>query len=166
MRTFLAALALVVATTPAGAQWLDRKTPGIPRNADGTPNLTAAAPRGPDGKPDLSGVWNGEAVVARPDPATLQSWVIDLARQYQQEYFEDAPLLPVSAERSRGREVRRLEALPPDADCPRDTERRPHLSRDPHGRPQAGGKPRSELDGIFGRALGGRHTGGRQHRIQ
>src|SRR5216117_3365645 len=57
MRLFLAALTLLVATTPATAQWLDRKTPGTPRTADGKPNLTAPAPRTPDGKPDLSGIW-------------------------------------------------------------------------------------------------------------
>ena len=91
MKTALAALILVVVTTPAGAQWLDRKTPGIPRKADGSPNLTAPAPRGPDGKPDLAGVWNGEAVVARPDAANLQAWVTELAVQYQQEYFKTRP---------------------------------------------------------------------------
>src|SRR5262249_37028764 len=91
MRLFLTALTLILASAPAGAQWLDWKTPGIPRKADGTPNLTAPAPRGPDGKPDLSGVWNGEAVVARPDLGDLQPWVGDLARQYQQEYFKTRP---------------------------------------------------------------------------
>jgi len=40
-----------------GAQWLDWKTPDLPRRADGTPNLTAPAPRTPAGTPDLSGVW-------------------------------------------------------------------------------------------------------------
>jgi hypothetical protein len=39
------------------AQWLDVPTPGIPRTADGKPNLTAPAPRTSDGKPDLSGLW-------------------------------------------------------------------------------------------------------------
>lgn len=39
------------------AQWLDFKTPGIPRTADGKPNLTAPAPRTADGHPDLSGLW-------------------------------------------------------------------------------------------------------------
>ena len=39
------------------AQWLDWPTPGIPRSADGKPNLTAPAPRTPEGKPDLSGLW-------------------------------------------------------------------------------------------------------------
>ena len=42
------------------AQWLDFRTPGIPRTADGKPNLTAPAPRTPDGKPDLSGMWQPE----------------------------------------------------------------------------------------------------------
>ena len=42
------------------AQWLSVRTPGIPRTADGKPNLTAAAPRTSDGKPDLSGLWQAE----------------------------------------------------------------------------------------------------------
>src|SRR5579863_8504746 len=45
---------------PLCAQWLDLRTPGIPRTADGKPNLTAPAPRTPDGKPDLSGMWQPE----------------------------------------------------------------------------------------------------------
>jgi hypothetical protein len=52
------ACALLFATfVPVSAQWLNYPTPGIPRTADGKPNLTAPAPKTPDGKPDLSGVW-------------------------------------------------------------------------------------------------------------
>jgi hypothetical protein len=42
------------------AQWLNFRTPGIPRTADGKPNLTAPAPRTADGHPDLSGLWQPE----------------------------------------------------------------------------------------------------------
>ena len=43
---------------PGSAQWIKYPTEGVPRNADGTPNLQAPAPRLPDGKPDLSGIWH------------------------------------------------------------------------------------------------------------
>ena len=39
------------------AQWIDHKAPGIPRTADGKPDLNAPTPKGQDGKPDLSGLW-------------------------------------------------------------------------------------------------------------
>ncbi len=39
------------------AQWLKYPTAGVPRLADGRPNLSAPAPRVADGKPDLSGIW-------------------------------------------------------------------------------------------------------------
>src|SRR6185436_6993894 len=54
-RIVLAALLLLPVSL--GAQWLDWRTPGIPRTADGKPDLAAHAPRTPDGKPDLSGLW-------------------------------------------------------------------------------------------------------------
>jgi hypothetical protein len=92
MRLLLAALVLTVGASPVGAQWLDRKTPNIPRTPDGKPNLTAPAPRGPDGKPDLTGIWSqvGRPDV-RPSPADLQPWVLDLAAKYQQEFFKARP---------------------------------------------------------------------------
>jgi hypothetical protein len=47
------------------AQWLKYPTAGVPRTADGRPNLSAPAPRTPDGRPDLSGIWQLET---RPCP--------------------------------------------------------------------------------------------------
>lgn len=45
MKLFLAVLMLCAGTMPAAAQWLDRPWSGIPRTADGKPDLTAPAPR-------------------------------------------------------------------------------------------------------------------------
>jgi len=87
----LVALILLAATIPAGAQWLDRKTPGIPRTHDGKPDLAAPAPRGSDGKPDLTGIWNGPPGAPRVDASNAQPWVNDLVRQRQQDYFKGRP---------------------------------------------------------------------------
>jgi hypothetical protein len=62
MSSFLKALPLValfagIPSTTLAGQWLNQPTAGIPRNADGKPNLTAPAPRAADGHPDLSGFW-------------------------------------------------------------------------------------------------------------
>ena len=91
MRLFLAALILVVGTDPAGAQWLQRKTPGIPRKADGKPDLTAPAPRGPDGKPDLTGVWNGPVPELLLDRANALPWANDVITQREREYWRSRP---------------------------------------------------------------------------
>jgi hypothetical protein len=55
--TILATVITLSAAVPAGAQWINYPTPGVPRTADGKPDLTAPVPRTADGKPDLSGVW-------------------------------------------------------------------------------------------------------------
>jgi hypothetical protein len=39
------------------AQWPRYEVPGVPRTADGRPDLNAPAPRAPDGRPDLTGIW-------------------------------------------------------------------------------------------------------------
>ena len=57
MTRIVAVVAVLLLSTPAWAQWLKYPTPGMPRKADGTPDLTAAAPRTADGRPDLSGTW-------------------------------------------------------------------------------------------------------------
>jgi hypothetical protein len=42
---------------PLAGQWLNYPTAGVPRAADGKPDLSAACPRTADGKPDFSGLW-------------------------------------------------------------------------------------------------------------
>lgn len=70
---------LSVSISPVFAQWPNRPTPGVPRLANGKPNLTGAAPRTADGKPDLSGVWRFHTsylLNAAPDlkPEDMQPW--------------------------------------------------------------------------------------------
>jgi hypothetical protein len=105
MRLFLAALTLLVATTPAYAQWLDWKTPNLPRTADGKPNLAAPARALPMASPDLSGVWNGPTIPARPDPANLQPWVLEQVDKRQQDYYKTRPFYQC---RPSGPEVERF----------------------------------------------------------
>ena len=62
---------MVLMTTGAQAQWLNYPTPGIPRLADGKPDLNAPAPRTADGKPDLTGIWR------TPTPKYLNNLAAD-----------------------------------------------------------------------------------------
>ena len=85
-----AILAAVPCTPPASAQWLRITTPGIPRTADGRPNLSAPAPRGPDGKPVISGIWqmNGKylqniAADMKPGDVPYQPWAEKLFNSRQ-----------------------------------------------------------------------------------
>jgi hypothetical protein len=77
-------VAWLMAAAPLAAQWLHLPTAGIPRTADGKPDLAAPAPRTADGHPDLSGIWfrqndghlenlaiDGQEVVMRPWAAAL-----------------------------------------------------------------------------------------------
>src|SRR5689334_1249965 len=65
MRTFMlrstlfivAATVLLFESRAALGQWLKYPTAGVPRTADGKPNLAAPTPRTADGRPDFSGIW-------------------------------------------------------------------------------------------------------------
>lgn len=46
-----------LASVPAAAQWIGYPTADVPRNGDGSVNMTAPTPRLPSGKPDVSGIW-------------------------------------------------------------------------------------------------------------
>jgi hypothetical protein len=50
-------LAMLLLGVPAQAQWLGYPAKNIPRNADGSPDLSAPVPRTTGGTVDLSGVW-------------------------------------------------------------------------------------------------------------
>ena len=80
------------------AQWLDYPTPGIPRLADGKPNLAAPTPRAPDGKPDLSGIWRGAGPLYRFNiaqdlkPEDIQPWAEALFLKRVRDNRKDSPL--------------------------------------------------------------------------
>jgi hypothetical protein len=70
MRSLIGAVVVfapVVALPPSMvAQWQPYPTAGVPRTADGKPDLSAPAPRTADGKPDLSGIWNYAGILGFP----------------------------------------------------------------------------------------------------
>jgi hypothetical protein len=65
------ALVVLIGLPVAGfAQWVHYPTAGVPRNADGSPDLTAPPPRLPDGKPDFSGIWHTAVIFTCPPEIT------------------------------------------------------------------------------------------------
>jgi hypothetical protein len=96
-----ATLAVVFASflLPATAygQWLNYKAPGIPRTADGKPDLAAPAPKTPDGKPDMSGIWEansggyGVNVASDLKAGEVRPWAEALYQQRKENLSKDYP---------------------------------------------------------------------------
>ena len=96
MKTVAFAILLSAVTTPLAAQWLTHPTPGIPRTADGRPNLAAPAPRTPDGKPDLTGLWQRMSTYWRNiavdlKPGEVQPWAEALVQRRLEDLGIDHP---------------------------------------------------------------------------
>jgi hypothetical protein len=94
MIALAAIVILSLSSTPAAAQWLNYKTPGIPRTPDGKPNLSAPVPRMADGKPDLSGLWrgdqNGGAETGKAMMALkAQPWAEELSKKRRNDLGKD-----------------------------------------------------------------------------
>ncbi|HEY3826698.1 MAG TPA: hypothetical protein VGL82_19195 [Bryobacteraceae bacterium] len=91
-------MVFLVMSASAMAQWIDLPTPGIPRTADGKPNLTAPAPRAANDKPDLSGLWNWNAgpgnianIAADLKPGDVEPWANELYRRRLGDLGRDDP---------------------------------------------------------------------------
>ncbi len=92
---------LVLCLTPLSAQWIKIPTAGIPRTADGKPDLTAPVPRTADGKPDFSGLWrqpNGVKYTInldadlKPGDVVMQPWAAALYKERQDSISKDDPV--------------------------------------------------------------------------
>ena len=101
MKIFTTAIIFTALATPLAAQWLQHRTPGIPRTAEGKPNLTAPAPRTPEGKPDLTGLWSipldtavGNIAIRNVGdlkPDEVQPWARALVQQRSENLGRDNP---------------------------------------------------------------------------
>jgi hypothetical protein len=93
----VAAIGVLGVSAPAPAQWLKYRTPGIPRTADGKPNLKAPVPRTANGKPDLSGIWRTETggydlnLLTDLKPDEILPWARALFTQRSEEFSKDHP---------------------------------------------------------------------------
>jgi len=91
-----AAFCILVFCATLSAQWLNQPSPGIPRTADGKPNLSATAPRAADGKPDFGGIWGMNPgaygnVAADLKPKDIQPWAEALSNQRAGNFGRDDP---------------------------------------------------------------------------
>jgi hypothetical protein len=97
MRHFVVGLVFLGVSTTLPAQWIKIKTPGIPRKADGKPELTAPAPRTADDKPDLSGLWNTEDstyvvdVTGDLKPGEVRPWAQEIYKKRLEALDRDTP---------------------------------------------------------------------------
>jgi hypothetical protein len=92
MNTRLALMLTIAAASPAAAQWLDLKTPGIPRTADGEVDLSAPAPRLPDGRPGLGGLWSPvDFSGSILDLENIQQWARDGIAAHTENFFAEDP---------------------------------------------------------------------------
>jgi len=82
---------------------------GLPRTADGKPNLAAPTPKSGDGKPDLSGIWipvdtsyfMDLASDLKPEGPPYQPWAKALAEQRQSGIHKEDPLASACARGTR-----------------------------------------------------------------
>jgi hypothetical protein len=108
-------IAFAILAVPIAGQWVNQPTKGLPRTADGKPNLAAPAPRTREGRVDLSGIWTSESdpkgtrggiegIVApryminimadlKPGEVPFQPWAEALFKQRAANLLRDNPMI-------------------------------------------------------------------------
>jgi hypothetical protein len=93
------AILVVCAALGASGQWIDFRTPGVPRTASGKADLSAPVPRAGDGKPDLSGIWSTDpgyfmdlAKDLKPEDIGMMPWALALEREREADDHQGDPL--------------------------------------------------------------------------
>jgi hypothetical protein len=93
--TIFAVASMVISPAP---QWVKYPTAGIPRTADGKPDLLAPAPKLSDGKPDISGIWmpargyiSDIARGLKPGDVPFQPWAAALYKERLANGMKDDP---------------------------------------------------------------------------
>jgi len=95
--TLAVVFAAFILPATAHGQWLNYKAPGIPRTADGKPDLAAPVPKTPDGKPDLSGIWQansggyGVNIASDLKADEVRPWAQALYQQHKENLSKDYP---------------------------------------------------------------------------
>jgi hypothetical protein len=126
IKPFGAAVTLL-ASSGLFAQWPAYPTAGVPKTADGKPNLNGPVPRTPDGKPDFSGIWrfvdSPDARSGPPPPTGARSFGIGVRVPGLLQFFDIGSTLPGGlpfrpwAAELRKQRVARDNRDNPDAHC-------------------------------------------------
>ena len=123
----IAGVALCALASDVRAQWPAYPTPGVPKTADGKPDLTGPTPRTADGKPDFSGLWirgdgqlgpAGGGTLRVPPPTFSVGPPVTTFRDVGANMKEGLPLQPWAAELVKARKAENQkdnpDALPAD----------------------------------------------------
>jgi hypothetical protein len=86
----------LLSAPPAMAQWLTHPTPGLPRTADGKPDLAAPMERTAEGRPDLSGLWRMNGLgyafdILGGQPVEMLPWAREVSAARVMSFAKDSP---------------------------------------------------------------------------